>query len=209
MRYVIFSPDGTQLLTVGCEEWVAGCRRSSAQLWDVETGERIHVLHHPGQIYSAAFNPSGTQIVTTGCDAIDRYGSCIIGTTRLWDTMTGQEVHILKGHTGLVEVGSFNPSGTLVVTGGEDGTARLWDVATGNPLAVFEGHLGTISSVAFSPDGTEILTASWDKTVRLWPIQPLTLEELLEEADRRLGPHQLTDEDCQRYFDGGISACMR
>jgi hypothetical protein len=62
----------------------------------------------------------------------------------------------------------FNPAGTRIVSGSNDGTARVWDAATGASLAELRGHTGWVNSAAFSPDGTQIVTASDDNTARLW-----------------------------------------
>ena len=64
---------------------------------------------------------------------------------------------------------AFNPDGTRVVSGHDDGTLRLWDAATlqsaGPP---WRGHTAPVTSVAFSPDGARIVSASEDTTLRQW-----------------------------------------
>ncbi|MBA2307540.1 WD40 repeat domain-containing protein, partial [Candidatus Dependentiae bacterium] len=113
-----------------------------------------------------AFSPDGTTVLTGSFD----------NTARLWDVKTGQQLHILQGHTEIVNSVAFNPDGTTVLTGSWDNTAILWDVKTGQQLQAFIGHTDLIYSAAYSPDGKTVLTGSNDKTARLWDVktgQPL------------------------------------
>jgi WD40 repeat protein len=47
-------------------------------------------------------------------------------TVRLWNTRTGREVFVLRGHSGPVTSIAFSREGSRLATGGEDGV-RLWD----------------------------------------------------------------------------------
>src|SRR5262249_6055627 len=92
------------------------------------------------------------------------------GTVRLWDTATGETVHLLHGHSDDVWRCQFSPDGTLVASAGADTTVRLWDTATGDVVRVLHGHTGTITGCAFSPDGDLIASSSYDRTIRLWKV---------------------------------------
>ena len=50
------------------------------------------------------------------------------GTTRFWDTATGKEKAVLKGHTGAVQRLVFSPVGAGLATTGNDGTIRIWQL---------------------------------------------------------------------------------
>ncbi|MBA2306644.1 hypothetical protein H0W26_00740 [Candidatus Dependentiae bacterium] len=132
---------------------------------------------HTDCIVSVAFSPDGTTVLTGS-------GDC---TARLWDVKTGQQLHILKGHTGRlldVKIGqqlyivtgdegnitsvAYSPDGTMALTGSVDGITRLWDAKTGKQLHVLEGDTNRVTSVAFSPDGNTILTGSANRIARLW-----------------------------------------
>ena len=76
---------------------------------------------------TVAFSPDGSRLASAGDD----------GTTRLRNSLTGQLVDMLAGHTGAVQAVAFTPDGTLLATAGHDGTTRLWNPTTGT--AAFSG----------------------------------------------------------------------
>jgi WD40 repeat protein/serine/threonine protein kinase/DNA-binding XRE family transcriptional regulator len=144
------SPDGKYAVTA---------TDNAAQLWDLQTGEPIRVYF--GRLSRVAFSPDGKYILT-GDDA---------NTATLWDTLSGQAVQHLLGHTDAVSGVAFSPDGKYILTGSYDKTARLWDAKTGTELRQFIGHTDIIGAVAFSPDGKYVLTGSADETARLWDVQ--------------------------------------
>src|SRR5262249_34954143 len=76
---------------------------------------------------------------------------------RLWDTASGTQLDVLRGHRGSVAAVAFSPDGRRLATAGHDGTARLWDAASGTQLDVLRGP-GAFTSVAFAPDGGRLAT---------------------------------------------------
>src|SRR3989337_663837 len=54
---------------------------------------------HKDRIFSASFSPNGQEIVT------DSFYDC---TAKIWDTATGQLLHTLQGHQGVVNSASFS-----------------------------------------------------------------------------------------------------
>ncbi|HEY5049247.1 MAG TPA: hypothetical protein VII49_14620, partial [Rhizomicrobium sp.] len=48
---------------------------------------------------------------------------------RIWDTNTGAQIAILRGHEHAVNSAAFSADGTRVVTASDDHTARMWNVS--------------------------------------------------------------------------------
>jgi WD40 repeat protein len=81
-------------------------------------------------------------------------------TVRIWDANTGEQLHLLLGHTASTVAVSFNPDGKSVASGGEDGTLRIWEVKTGQQTQVLQCPL--VENLAFSPDGMYLLVESYN-----------------------------------------------
>jgi len=87
----------------------------------------------------------------------------------VWDTSKGNRIVWLRGHTSLVNGISFDPTGRLVVTAGEDKTARVWNAKTGRSLFVLAGHTEAVTAAAFV-GVAKVVTGSADGTVRVWDV---------------------------------------
>lgn len=100
-------------------------------------------------------------------------------TLRVWDIADpahprpiGAPVQAVTG-TGVVESLTFDGSGTMIATGGDDDTVRLWAVhadSAPSPGAVLSGFTGQVFSVAFLPHSDVLAAGSVDGSVRLWRV---------------------------------------
>ena len=99
--------------------------------------------------------------------AVSSYSSHIT----ISNTITGNQMAVLFGHTSWVRSLTFSPDGALLVSGSHDRTIKLWDIQTGGVVTTFYGHTGYVYSVSISVDCATIASGSLDKTICLWNIQ--------------------------------------
>ena len=166
------------------DKFAVGGQNGKIQLWDTRIGAQLSTLighgedlKHPliekfremiqGQppvqegdnhVLVLEFSPDGTKLAS---------GSKV-KTVRLWDTTTGDELAILRKHTGWTNVLAFSPNGKRLASGSIDKTVNLWDTDTGKLLTTLNGHISSIAALSFSPDGRTLASGSADGTIRFW-----------------------------------------
>lgn len=172
MNAVAFSPDGTRL--------VAANQNNTVKVYDSTTGKELLTLsghgcclHYAwlGGVVDANYSPDGTRIVTAGAGD---------NTARVWDAVTGKQLHLLKGTGRGINSAQFSPDGKHIVTAGRDGTAIIWDAETGAALLSKQydhppdsGDMapGALWQAVFSPDGKFVATAGGERVTRVWDAQ--------------------------------------
>jgi len=124
---------------------VTGGNGGPPELWDVDSGERLHVLRgHEGVfVFWAYFGADDTVVATIGDD----------GTVRLWDVDSGEELLVLRGHDGFIWDMGISADATRLASFSVDG-ARLWNIAGDGELGAVElpldgwGHAADSLSLA-------------------------------------------------------------
>ncbi|KAF8304994.1 WD40 repeat-like protein [Clavulina sp. PMI_390] len=140
---------------------VSGSYDATVRVWDIITGECIHVLTgHTQKVYSVVLDHSRQQVCSGSMD----------GTVRIWSITTGQSLHTLQGHTSLV--GLLSISSSYLVSAAADSTLRVWDPDTGACLHALLGHLGAITT--FQHDESKVISGS-DGALKMWDIRDGTL----------------------------------
>ncbi|KAF9994553.1 hypothetical protein BGZ65_009815, partial [Modicella reniformis] len=119
---VMFSPSSGQLFSGSGDD-------GTVRLWDVETGDCIHILGVGDKavssvgynaassdvfVFSVAYSPQGDMIAS----AKDK-------TVRVWNVETGECRHTLTGHSDEVRSVVYSPNGNQIASGSGDTTVRL------------------------------------------------------------------------------------
>ncbi len=121
-------------------------------------------LRHGGWIKFAAFTPDGKRLVSQGEDGV-----------RVWDTVTGKELHHLSPEAGKIwGATDLSPDSKQVAAGIEssDGHINIWDISSGKKTASFGA--GYYALVRFSPDGKRLAVfetaKGWLRAIEIWDV---------------------------------------
>jgi len=114
---------------------------------------------HMNACNSVAFNNRGDCVVSTDAD----------GVVKLWDIrMVHERLHINSGEHA-VNQAKFDPSGTMLAVGSDEGVVKLFNCEEEGKLAgVLRGHTDSVQSLCFDTEGTMMLSAGSDATFRMW-----------------------------------------
>jgi WD40 repeat protein len=160
-----FSRDSQHLVTVSWD---------TARLWNAETGDLMATLKgHQGKAegaYHVAFSPDNQRLVIASSDDTSDDKKIV----RIWDTMTGELMTILEGHTESVRHVAFSPGSQYVVTTSYDNTeavwqVRVWDATTGK-LYKSEHHPLKGAFEGFSPDSQRVVTKLNNNDFQVWDV---------------------------------------
>jgi WD40 repeat protein len=96
---------------------------STLSFHDLRAGVSRELTSHGNEVRSVALDPTGEIAVTGGWDGLVRVGP-----------VTGEEPHLLYGHTRTVTSVAVSPDGQWIASGSDDGTIRLWPMPQGRPF---------------------------------------------------------------------------
>lgn len=116
------------------------------------------------------------------------------------ETSTGKLVQRHpRAHQTAIHRIAFNPDGTQMATGAEDGTIRVWEnflelnsyvepqqeEREVTSITNLVGHANRIDELGFCDSGKQLFSASQDKTVRIWNLAELESDQYRSFADTR------------------------
>lgn len=157
-------------------ESLASCGEDgTVRLWDmVGRRQRWNVKGHAERAWAVAFSPDGKAVASCGAiwEGTGRQRKVVCGEVKLWDSDSGAERGVFRGHDAAVVTLAFSPDGRTLATGSLDGDIRLWDLRSGGCRKALKGHRGAISSIAYSPDGKTLASGACAATgeVKLWDV---------------------------------------
>jgi WD40 repeat protein len=186
------SPDGR---TIVAGTYAPVAMRSSAQWWNLETGEvALRVEGLASGVSDIGYSPDGRLVFIGSCDWFGGTGEIV---NLLVDAYTGEVIHRLEGHQYGPRSHAFSPDSRLLLTGSFQwgpswpvegaGELFLWDAQTGELLRRFENER-LVFGVDFSPDSSMAIVSHtqhhsavtlWDvntgKLIREFPYVPDTI----------------------------------
>ena len=122
---VDFDPNGPRVVLSGAD--------GLAEIWDVESGERLVVLTAPpGGVNDLSFSPDGSRIATASVD----------GLVRLFDADTGAPQLSLQGFGCAVEGVAFSPDGMRLATTSWCQGVRIWALDIDDLLGIARREAG-------------------------------------------------------------------
>ena len=109
---IVFSPDGSQLITASQD--------GTVRLWSAADGKLLNVLYgHMGSLWDLALSPDGTLLAAGG-----DYGSI-----RVWRLEDGASLNLLTIPVGeWISSVAFSPDGKLLASSSFDQTVWLWGI---------------------------------------------------------------------------------
>jgi WD40 repeat protein len=161
--HIAFSPDGTQ---------IAHTCRDAIKLYPVPAVGTPPVAAKPKRIFTPPHAPTGKVFHFTcsvfSTDGKALFAGCSDGAIYVYDLDNGQQLNVLRGHSGEVTALALGPGSAGLASASTDHTARLWFLDIAPQARDYVGHQGPVWTAAFSPDGQHLVSASGDKTARIW-----------------------------------------
>jgi polar amino acid transport system permease protein len=163
---VVYTPDGSSLISVSAD--------GAVQVWDRATGQLSQEFAMQGGLLTSAdLTPDRSLLATIGQDGI----------VRVWDVTTQQQIQAIGPGENTKVVVAISPDGTRVAAG--DGpNIQIWDAQTGAPIQslvgywedpttkqTWLGHTKEVTALAFSPDGKLLASGSADTTIMFWDLE--------------------------------------
>ena len=170
---IVFNPEGSILSS--------GEQFKGITLWDVTEQKLMKTFKEGSGIY---FSSDGQTFAHLNSEEI-----YLPKKIYLYDIVTGEDKHILKGDQGFITSIAFSPDGKTIASGSRDKTIYLWDVDTGKHKQTLEGHPDEVTDVSFSPDGNTIISVCKDMSIYYWDISTGERKKTL--ADKGLITDQL------------------
>lgn len=119
-------------------------------VWDVASGARIRTflnLEDDSDVYGVEFSPDGSRIAA-GLEN---------DTLKVWDMLTGLEIHTFEGHSEDVGDIRFTQDGNIIASVSADGTVKIWDLNEQTLIRSIDNHNDESWRLAITNNGETLV----------------------------------------------------
>lgn len=149
------------LLSLGNDDFAAGCEDGSVRLCNSSTGEISRQLEaHVLSVAAMSLSRDGRKIATASADRL----------VRIWDRNTGQCLQTIDGHEDSVTSVMFLPDGLTVLAGCADDIIKVWDWQKRECLQILDARGDGVTSFAPGGSGHTFLAGRRDGAIVLWMV---------------------------------------
>jgi WD40 repeat protein/uncharacterized caspase-like protein len=163
--------------------WLASAD-DGVELWDINSGKMLRRFAQEQTVVAVAFSPDGQKLVTGDIEH----------TARIWDTVNGSELRVMKPRSSGVQAVAFSPDGRLLAVGNDANAVILWELVTGREVRRLEGEGGSVNSLAFSPDGRLLATTGQHnlllesgRQVKVWDLSNFATRSFRDHSEAGFG----------------------
>ncbi|KAK3940462.1 cell division control protein 4 [Diplogelasinospora grovesii] len=152
---------------------ITGSRDSQLRVWRLpEAGSRRYIQTGPPASDDQC--PYFIRILaghTHSVRAISAHGDTLVSgsydnTVRVWRISTGEQLHVLHGHTQKVYSVVLDHKRNRCISGSMDSMVKIWDLNTGLCIHTLEGHSLLVGLLDLRDE--RLVSAAADSTLRIW-----------------------------------------
>ncbi|KAL9554596.1 hypothetical protein MBANPS3_002738 [Mucor bainieri] len=153
---------------------ITGSRDATLRVWRLPDPKDARGHFHGTTAQGDAANPYFVHALVghrQSVRAIAAHGHTLVSgsydhTVRVWNTATGQLVHLLEGHTQKVYSVVMDAERNRCMSGSMDTSVRIWDLDTGDCIKKLEGHSVLVGLLGLSR--RHLVSAAADSVLRVW-----------------------------------------
>jgi WD40 repeat protein len=142
-----FSPDKTKLVT--------GSADNLTRVWDLATGKELQAFQHAGPVTSVLFHNDNKTVLSGSVDK-----------TITVDAISA--IRVVPASAAPLRALAVTPSGSHVLTGGDDKIVTFWNAGNGARERTLPGTEGAVLALAVNRNGALVAAGGADQTVRVY-----------------------------------------